>query len=341
MLNLKSFFDSFTICTPILLIVIGILGNSIIFAVFRFSEKFKYLSCSVFFSFMSITDTIALFLWNLDHFTEPLFNFSIERSNQFMSRLGPFYQFVSLQSSAFLLSVMTIDRYFTVAQRPGSVFNKFPFGTTNSALYWSCGTILVIMLLNSHLLFMPRLYQSITSFSNQSIDSSIQYISFVYITGFNIYPTWETIHLVLYSIFPFFVMSIFNGLLIKNVLWIYIANHKKTIRSNSKALRRKQMITVTLIFISLNHLITTLPASIVFIFLYNYITSVFEIQVAQDFFTLMDDLSFTNHSFRIFLLMLTNSCFRHVVFEFLERFIRRFLHFKTHVQDNLEICQNL
>ena len=136
---------------PIFFMVFGIIGNSITLIVLRRDGKLKEIIGLIYLSFMSFTDTLSLFEWNLSIFyynilDEYLFNKKICRVMTFM-------QFFSLQSSGFLITFLCLDRYITVISKPGSFYSRLPFRTKKSALVWSLILIFTALTLNSHILF--------------------------------------------------------------------------------------------------------------------------------------------------------------------------------------------
>ena len=137
----------------IFIIGLGLAGNTASFMVFRFHPSFKTMSSMVFLSFVAVSDTIALFEWNLSHFTTLVYGFDIMTSSLTAARVLLFLQCTCLQISALTLSVMCVDRYVTVMAIPGSFLHKLPFRTVKSAFYWSLGIILFCVFLNGHLLF--------------------------------------------------------------------------------------------------------------------------------------------------------------------------------------------
>lgn len=317
-------FIEFVSYLPLALIIVGTIGNSIIFLVFRFSKKFKYMTSMIYLSFISITDTISLYEWNLNHFLLFIGKNWLEEQSEFMCRFTPYFQFFSLHASAFLLSFMTIDRYFTVSCMPGTIFNKMPFRTRKSAYFWSIILILCSGFINVHILFIPRTYKNILkNITYENFTSEMLIDCYVYTTGYKLFPDWERVHLIFYSVIPFLIMTIFNGLLIKNTLCRYFSKSKSTILSinSKKSLRKKQMITISLVFVSVFYLVTTSPATIVFAYLYDFFY--FDLKIDVNYFTLLDNISFTNNSCRIFVLLVSNSSFRSVIYKFLCNFFSK------------------
>ena len=108
-----------------------------------------------------------------------------------------FIQYTSLQISAWLLCLLTIDRFVTVMGKPGSIYKKLPFSTPKTAFYWSIGIITIFVILNCHELFLNGFYsqpQSVNetaseliingSFKNHTISVDSSSINCgLYITG--------------------------------------------------------------------------------------------------------------------------------------------------------------
>ena len=137
---------------PLVPIILGVVCNTVSFLIFRLHPSFKRMSSMVFLSFVAVTDTIALFEWNLEHFTFMVYNIRISAANLVYCRLYTFAQYASLLSSSLVLIVMCIDRYVTVMALPGSFLHKLPFRTNRCAFFWSTGMIAFVILLNLHIL---------------------------------------------------------------------------------------------------------------------------------------------------------------------------------------------
>ena len=94
----------------ILNIVLALIGNTSCFIIFRTNKSLKKMSSMVYLSFVAITDTLTLFVWNLNKFTDPNFGFQLTFLHIGLCRFLPFLQHFSLLASASLLSMLTIDR---------------------------------------------------------------------------------------------------------------------------------------------------------------------------------------------------------------------------------------
>lgn len=157
----SSYINRFIAHFNLITIALGVVGNTVSFLIFRFHPSFKRMPSMVYLSFVAVTDTIALFEWNLNHFTVLTYKFDLpERTNIAFCRIFSFAQYFSLQSSALILSVMCIDRYLTVVALPGSFLHKLPFRTNTTAVIWSVGIIMFTIGLNFHILLYCGKYRT-------------------------------------------------------------------------------------------------------------------------------------------------------------------------------------
>jgi hypothetical protein len=91
------------------LTVVGTFLNSIsIFVCIRLRANKSF----VFLSFLCVSDTIALYFWNLNHFTSGFFHINLIAINYWLCKFGQFVQFSSMQISAWLLVFIFIRLKF-------------------------------------------------------------------------------------------------------------------------------------------------------------------------------------------------------------------------------------
>ena len=93
------------------LVVAGTIGN---FATFIVCYRLRSTTTFVFLMVSSVVDAIALYFWNANHFTSVIVNTDLQNLNRLSCKLGMFVQFTSLQSSAWLLVAMSLDRLMSV-----------------------------------------------------------------------------------------------------------------------------------------------------------------------------------------------------------------------------------
>jgi hypothetical protein len=249
----------------LILIVFGVICNMAAFSIFIFSKQINTIPSMRYLAFISITDTLSLFVWNLNHFLGPNLNAPpIETWSIFNCKFLPFLQYSSLQCSGLLYSILSVDRYFSVFSLPGSFFSKLPFGTIKNATLWSLGIIATIYTVNLHLIILMGYYGP-TNGSNTT--GVICFKSAVYPNG-NMSPMWDYANMVIYNFFPFIIMLIFNSLLIQKTFNLHAK--RQDARDSAQyisANRRKERLTISLVVITFAFIILTLPSTILFSFL--------------------------------------------------------------------------
>jgi hypothetical protein len=318
---------------PLIIIFVGVVGNMSSLFVYRTSKEMNKMSSMMYLSFIAVSDTVSLFQWNLDHYLRPNFGFRTAHLSVFMCKIVSFTQFASMQISAFLLSIICIDRYVTIASTPGSIYSKLPFSTNKSACAWSVAIIALICLINSHLLIFngyrkpPNEYvEKILILNGNANDSNATNIVYKYTYNytepfycysysatFDIVPLWDQCNMVLYNFLPFVIMSIFNSLLIKKTLSSGMHSRKNANNNNeknnkmSRADRKKQRLTISLVVITFLFLLMTLPSTIWFGFVKQSLPNTdTTIIVGQ----LLDNIAFLQHSSLLITSYLTNYKFR-------------------------------
>jgi hypothetical protein len=213
-------------------------------------------------------------------------------------------QFLSLQSSGFLLTILCIDRYLTVSSTPGSLISRLPFRTVKSAHVWSWIIIGLVFILNSHILILNGTYEE----NNTNLNLTSLIFKCIYSNGFKFFPIWECVHLVLYNLIPFSIMMVFNILLIRK---IRSSLKDKNLKINSKKENIKRNV-ISILVITFLFLIMTMPASIAYGFFHDKLT--------PTILTALDVFSFLNNSTLFFTCFFTNSRFRKVIFNWLKKF---------------------
>lgn len=317
----KTKYASIVTYISLINIIIGSIGNSICFAVFVSSRELRRMSSVVYLMYCSVMNILSLFEWNLDHFIEPYNPNGMESLSLANCRLLAFLQYFSLESSAYLLSFMCIDRFLIVISVPGSFSTRLPFSTAKSAHFWSILIITSIFSLHSLLLFRNGYYDP-PEIKNLTINRTMS-IAFYYQNPdfhcysfsptFSIYPLWDMIHLYLYTFIPFAIMITFNGLLITKTL---LPNKKFNRRSTGdETNRERRRLTKSLLVITLTFLFMTMPANIAF----GYFGS-FQMSAQTKFaFNFLDCISFMHQSTLLINCFITNSKFRLIILDYFRR----------------------
>ena len=288
----------------LVIILIGVIFNTLTFLVIVLNKVLRKTSSMVYLLYVSIFYTLSLLVWNLNHFLYPNFGIELESLNMITCKILTFIQFFSLQSSGFLLTILCIDRYITVISTPGSFASRLPFRTAKSAHICSVLIMSLVFILNSHILILNGKY-NIKKYPNSTI-TKIKFICTVYSTGFSIYPVWENVHLILYSLVPFVIMGAFNVLLIKK-----ISLKKRNYSTSNQKMDSVKKNIQSLLVITFLFLIMTVPTSIAYGF--------FPGKVSNLVLFALDDLSFLNNSILFFTCFLTNFKFRKTIYYMLDK----------------------
>ena len=311
-----------TAYTPFLIIALGITGNPATLYYIVSIKSLRRMSSMVFLAFISIVDTFSLFTWNLDHFYVYKFSIKYVDTNIYLCKIMEFLQYFSLQSSGFLLSLLTIDRYVTIASTPGSFYSKLPFRTRKSAIIWSSCILGIIFILNSHIFILNGYFDQINYF-NKTIESisndsvyflvekniliSINFECGKYFTGFKVFPQWDQANIFLYIFIPAFFMFTFNSLIIYKIS----GNKNSRITINDMQFKKNQLkkrnLSLSLLAISFSSLILTE-------FFFSYFYLFFNPELSKLIGSLLDFISFFNHSTLFYNLILFNVSFRKHVF---------------------------
>lgn len=304
---------------PILTIVMALVGNSAAFLIFRLTDEMKNMSSMVYLSFVAVTDTMTLFLWNLDHYLVTIHGFQLEHLSVFNCKLLVFIQYSSQQMSGLLLSMICIDRYFTIIATPGSFVSRLPFGTVKSALIWSTSIVLFLALLNMHILILNGYHEPVTLVvENLTNGTTIAYnktnnfLCYRYSPNFILAPTWDYVNMALYNFLPYILMSIFNYLLIRKTMSTSRSFRSSNDQQQIKMNRKKMRLTISLVIITNAFIVMTLPGMIAYGFFFNLLYSS---SLGMIIGFLADGLLFLNHASLFFICFLSNVKFRQIVIQ--------------------------
>ena len=96
--------------------VFGSIGNILIFltCVLRLRSQVSF----VFMAYLAATDFVSLYGWNLAHFVDAFFEPGLLRNTVMKCRVLSFFQYSSMQSSAWLL---VSGKDFAIRTRPASL----------------------------------------------------------------------------------------------------------------------------------------------------------------------------------------------------------------------------
>lgn len=270
------------------LIIIGTLSN-IISILIMLRRSMRAHAYTMYLRILAISDTIILYQWNFDSFyryniSKPPFFLDLDMHSLVICRLLSFLAFFSLQFSAWLLSLVSIDRAMTLYSLSWkNVMHKRKNIKISIAFIG-----ILLFALNSHLLFLNgykiensiEFKQNLTNIISNSLTNlksdiakfdlkneiEVPDYTVICYQSLNdkqyIFPKWNQAHLFLYSIIPYTSMFISNAFIIRSL----IASQK--VKSSVKgSIKRKKRVTTMLIVITVAFIILTLPSVIVHTFL--------------------------------------------------------------------------
>ena len=225
-----------------------------------------------------------------------------------------FIQYVSIQSSGWLIVLFSLDRLVALIAKSGSVYKSLPFGTINSAWLWSLTAIATVAGLNYQILVFPDSFRNETT-SNASILADIQediYCS-QFSNGNKFIQNWDDYLVYVYFYLPIVCIFVVNLLLIIKYFCSRKANSNNT---HSKSVKRRLSLTLNVVAVSSVYIIMTLPYALYWGILYvkKMDTTRNNLGIAFDL------LAFSCNSTVFFVSVLTNIKFRQEACKIFKKF---------------------
>ena len=117
-------------------------------------KRLRKLPTFIYLFTISVSDATSLSIWNLNHFLFIYFNLQPEFKSLIYCKIGVFLQYVSLEYSAWLLVMLTLDRYIHIRKKIAVPNNNNSINRkhTKITILVCILTFFVIFLLNSHIL---------------------------------------------------------------------------------------------------------------------------------------------------------------------------------------------
>jgi hypothetical protein len=279
------------------LIILGTICNIFTFLIMN-TKTLKKFTCMRILAALSLSDLVVLYQWNFNTFYE--YNLSspptykdIEELSLFGCRLLSYLAFSSLQTSAWLLSLVSLDRVMVVYSSWWKV-NMTKSKRIDSLIV---SIIIFIFSINFHILFLNG-YIEFDSKTN--MENVICYRN-KHLKNY-INPNWQRVHLLFYNAIPFTIMSVCNFLIIYNV------KYKNKIRLNSKkSFRKKRRITFTLVLVTFSFIVLTLPSCILHTFYKDYFK---DKPYKRLVYIIVNNLLHTSHAINFFLYVFSAPNFR-------------------------------
>ena len=218
---------------------------------------------------VAVADLCSLYSWNLNLFYKHLINpyqNDLEDSSIVSCRLLSFIAFVSLQLSSWYLTLVSVDRCLNIH----FLFWHRQIGRANRALYIIGLVTIIVIVINSHLLFLNGYRQTnCTPFKKRTCIVCYAHHS----DRFYIFPKWEKIHVIIYNLIPFSIMLICNCFIIRRSLAANLRRFttpdvQTKVKRNQRQRKQRQLtyllLCVTFLFVAL-----TTPVMIYNVFLRN------------------------------------------------------------------------
>ncbi|XP_067928071.1 FMRFamide peptide receptor frpr-18-like [Watersipora subatra] len=289
----------FLVIAPIL-VVLATIGNSLGLAVMR-RKALRQSATAVFISALAISDMVAVWTGLSRHFVKKLTAYDIRQYSEWTCRFQRFTLYLALDSSAWILGAISIERFLAVCMP----LQHRAFKVRSRALKIVLGIILFQTAYNCPVFF---------TYGEQTFDNKTYPCSFTsdaaktYHTKYNTY-----ISMVIYCVFPSVVMLTLNICIIVRLIRIeksFLRNATTTSRSQINAISMTRM----LLCVTFYFIIVTTPSFIFAIFQEKLFAQ--EIVTPEDFgqsevvdaiFTL---LLYLNHSINFFLYCATGKKFK-------------------------------
>jgi hypothetical protein len=220
---------------------------------------------------VAIADLCSLYSWNLNLFYKHLINpyqNDLEDSSIASCRFISFIAFVSLQLSSWYLTLVSLDRCLNIH----FLFWHRKLGRANHVVYIILIVTVIIVLINSHLLFLNGYRQSDcipfekrTCFICYSRRNDPYYI----------FPKWEKMHVIIYNLIPFAIMFISNCFIIHRSIPTTIPRMSsvdiKRGASRNYRQRKQRQLTYVLLFVTFLFVLFTTPVMVYNVFLRNHL----------------------------------------------------------------------
>ncbi|CAF1044319.1 unnamed protein product [Brachionus calyciflorus] len=274
----------------LMLIIIGTISNFIIFYICS-KKPLRNISTFKFLSILALSDTLCLYGWNLTHFTVSYLNIDYNLIYLAICRIELFIQQTSLQYSAWILVSIALDRLLSTLNN-----NWSKFYTNGKQIYFYLLCVIFILCgINSPILIKIGYY----SFEN---GTQILKCLATYENDYTLYNIMAEIHLYLFSIVPFTCLIIINSILI----YTAVISKKRKIGLTNEAIRKKYNMTKTILILTIQFIILTLPSSIISRFFY---VTLIKTRVGTIVIFVCDNFSFSFNSLNILTLYLSNKKF--------------------------------
>ncbi|XP_045203461.1 probable G-protein coupled receptor 139 [Mercenaria mercenaria] len=298
---------------PPVLLALGTIGNLLSFIIM--AKSMLKVSTYSYLAVLAIMDILVLYVGLLRMWVGQ-FSVDAQHTSNSMCKLVSFLGYVSSDTSVWLIVAVTIERFIAV---------KFPLRAPRMCNVHRARLVIILIVtiiccINMHIIWTVELQY--TSNNNTKCDASMEHQVLVK-------DVWPWVDAAIYSFVPFYVISILNSLIVRQVLFArrrrsQMQHIELTSKYNSfvnksqlrKSNESNKKLTIMLLAVSFTFLLTTLPMNLL------QIVSAFFGSVADDAKryaqmtlgrTIVELLMYVNHSINFFLYCATGRKFRRQV----------------------------
>lgn len=304
---------------PPFLMLIGLVGNVMSFFILRHKSMARH-STNVFLAALSIADLIVLFVGLLGLWISEVADVDFQNTSDFMCKFLSLLTYSSSQFSAWLILAVTVERYIVVCH----ALHASRWCSRERARKTVILLAVIFILINSHLIWTI----GIRSDRGKTECEGLGEYEFL------VRKVFPWIDAALYSTIPVIAISLFNILIIRQVL--RATHSRKSLQHvplNNMELKRRSKnksskLTIMLLTISFAFCVTTLPMNVVMIASYQISDSPKEMAKLWLVRTTAELLMYLNHSMNFFLYCATGQKFRSIVL----RIVCRVSNFSDHSQ---------
>ena len=337
-LNDTDFYDNFIRIGsffPLVIIVIGVVGNLFSFIIIITNKYLNKLSTMTFLAFITILNTISLFHWNLDHFLDPNFHVKIVNANMITCKLFTFLQYTTLQSTGLITCLICIDLYLILGLKANPYNESIrAFTTRKTAIIWCLVVILFISVVDLHFLMLNGYWEyNKQTINNKTLENGTFIIQleaqnspfkcYNYPLNYGILlDIWQHVVNIFYNYIPIVVIIPFSFLIAyrlyksKHTDCYIITNEWSSFTVQMDQCEMLQLGTTGLV-VSLLFVFMTSPTQLMYTYWFDLIKMNKHTKMVS---IIADSVLFLQHSSTFYVCFLTYPLFRKAVFNFFKCF---------------------
>ena len=213
-------------------IIIGTFGNLISFLILMRKNVRKH-SCMRYLATLCLLDIFCLYTWNFSLVYSKYAGKKIEHEGAVICRIFSFFCYFILQSSSWIIVMIGMDRIITITVKKANKFSKLAKNTfivTCSVLsVFFCFNFVVLVKNAEPINNKPDINKYLINVTNSS--SLVPTRTYSCYEPRALYIIWDIVHIVFYSILPFFII------LVENAFLSYLTiKHAKKMKKHNKNL---------------------------------------------------------------------------------------------------------